>query len=225
MSCLAPAGFVVQDRGMIFDATKHDEIRLIGIRHGESEANAARCYSGQVDAALTARGVEQAQALGERFRGVPFDAMYCSNLSRAQKTAEAIAAHHGIEPHADPILRERDYGDMENRPFDEARERFPEFFERLRVFDTSCPIPGGESADDVRVRVSSFVDRMLAEHLGQTVVLVAHGGILRTLFWHLMDVPFRVVRHSCCGNTSVSSFLLRGSWTLEFWNDTAHLPS
>ena len=201
-----------------------DEIRLIAVRHGETEANAACCYSGKLDTPLTAAGVAQARALGERFRAVHFDAIYSSDLSRARDTALAIARHHGVEPTLDRLLRERDYGDLENLSYDDARTNYPEVFAKLDAYATDFPIPGGESAEQVRARVAAFVDRIVAEHLGQTVVAVAHGGILRALFWHLLDLPYRVVRRSRVDNTAVSAFRrVRGVWTLELWNDTGHL--
>ena len=205
--------------------TEHmDEIRLIAVRHGETAANAACCYSGKLDTRLTVAGVEQARALGERFRSVSFDVIYSSDLSRARDTARAIACHHGIEPRIEPLLRERDYGELENLSYAEARTQYPEVFAKLDAYVTDYPLPGGESAEQVRARVETFVDRIVAEHRGQTVVAVAHGGILRAIFWHLLDLPYRVVRRSRCDNTAVSAFRLdRGVWTLELWNDTGHL--
>ena len=221
---IARCSGIDEDRGMNVAKGHPDEIRLIAVRHGETEANAAGRYSGKLDTPLTQDGVEQARALGERFRNVHFDVIYSSDLSRARNTARAIARHHDMEPIIDPNLRERGYGEMEGLAYGEARSRFPEVFSQLDGFVTSYPIPGGESADQVRERVTTFVERIVREHQGQTVVAAAHGGILRALFWHLLELPYRVVRRSRCDNTAVSVFRYRkGVWMLEMWNDTGHL--
>ncbi|MBU0596244.1 histidine phosphatase family protein, partial [Candidatus Bipolaricaulota bacterium] len=81
-----------------------------------------------------------------------------------------------------------------------------------------------ESAQQVRDRVSAFVRDSVASYAGKTHLVVCHGGIVRALLWHLLDVPYRAARYARSDNTSLSVFrFFRGAWHLERWNDTGHL--
>ncbi|MBU6423779.1 MAG: phosphoglycerate mutase family protein, partial [Chloroflexi bacterium] len=87
------------------------ETTLYFVRHGESEANAARRYAGQADSPLTERGRQQAEAVAAALRGVRLDRVVSSDLSRARDTAAAIAREHGLAVEVFPELREVDVGE------------------------------------------------------------------------------------------------------------------
>ena len=109
---------------------------------------------------------------------------------------------------------------------EEAPARFPEVCDGLRTASPDYVIPGGESAQEVRERLSHFTDDLLRTHIGQTVVAVAHGGVVRIFLWMLLELPYRVAQYSRCENTSVSVFrYFRGTWHLDLWNDVAHLET
>ena len=204
-----------------------DEIILVAIRHGETEGNASRLFVGQTESPLSAQGVAQAAALGERLKDIPFDALYASDLSRAADTAEAVAGHHALVPVLDVRLRERHYGVLEGVGYEsEARERFADVCDGLEASSPTYAIPGGESAAQVRTRLSEFLRELFAKHSGETVVTVAHGGLIRVLLWHLLELPYPVAQYSRCENTSISVFRhFRGNWHLDLWNDVAHLEA
>jgi probable phosphoglycerate mutase len=205
-------------------ASKTETTRLLVMRHGETEANAQRRYMGQDDSPLTSTGRQQVKAASARLGDAQIDAIYASDLLRAARTAEAIAAAVGRPIRFDRRLRERDSGILQGLVDDEARARHPEVFRQLDALVSDYAIPGGESADQVRQRVAVFVRDILDRHPAQNVLAVTHGGIARALIWHLLDVPYASIRWARCDNTSLSSFVhVRGAWALETWNDTAHL--
>ena len=210
---------------MIIKRPGADEVVLIAMRHAESESNVACQYVGRTESRLSARGLEQAEALGHRLSSVSFDVVYSSDLGRAARTAQAITRHRDGEPVLDARLRERHYGVLEGLGYEhEVQERYPEVIARLDSYSSDYVIPTGESAEQVRDRVASFVDDVMAAHIGKTVLVVAHGGVVRALFWHLLDLPYRAVRRACSDNASVSAFRYsNGMWNLELWNDTGHL--
>lgn len=208
---------------MRIDPPVADEILLTVIRHGETESNAVQRYIGQGDSPLSPRGLEQVEALARRFADEAIDALYSSDLGRAERTAAAIARSTGLAPMLDERLRERQYGELEGLGYRESIDRFPETFAAFDRFDIDTPIPGGESARQVRDRVASFVDEHVLPHGGRSIVAVCHGGIMRTFLWHLLDLPYRAARYARSDNTSVSAFRLRrGRWNLQLWNDTSH---
>lgn len=204
-----------------------EEMILVAIRHGQTESNAAKLYVGQSESPLSSLGRQQAAALGERLRHAGLDAVYASDLSRAADTAAAVAAHHPVDAIIDPRLRERHYGILDGVGFeDEAPARFPDVCDGLRSASPEYVIPQGESAQQVRDRLSRFTDDLLSAHIGQTVAAVAHGGVVRILLWVLLELPYRAAQYSRCENTSVSAFRYhRGTWHLDLWNDAAHLET
>src|SRR5437879_8293186 len=91
------------------------------VRHGESEGNAARVFTGQTDSPLTERGRQQAEAVADELAGVKFDRIVSSDLSRTRDTADVIAKRHGMRVEVVPELREIDVGDQTGKTFDETR--------------------------------------------------------------------------------------------------------
>jgi len=209
---------------MITRALASDEILLIAVRHGETESNAAHRFIGQCDSPLSAVGRKQIVALGERLQEEALDRIHASDLGRAADTAREVAKHHAADPAFDKRLRERHYGELEGLGFEESKQRYPEVFEAFDRFEIETPIPGGESAQQVRDRISAFVRESVTPHPGMTHIVVCHGGVVRALFWHLLDLPYSAARYARSDNTSVSVFrFVRGRWHLERWNDTGHL--
>jgi len=211
---------------MITRELASDEILLIAVRHGETESNAARRFIGQSDSPLSPTGLRQAIALGERLRGESIDRIHVSDLGRAVNTARELAKHHAADPSYDERLRERHYGELEGLGFEESKRRYPDVFATFDRYCTETPIPGGESAQQVRDRVAEFLAESVDSHPGETHLVVCHGGIVRVLLWHLLDLPYRAARYARSDNTSVSVFrFTRGAWRLERWNDMAHLDA
>jgi len=157
---------------------------LLLARHGETDWNRELRIQGSSDIGLNELGRRQAQFLAQELTDVELDAIYSSDLSRARATAAAVAATHGLEVSLDPRLRERSFGSWEG----------------LTREDISTFPPGsrhdGESDDEVRVRVLAAVEEIAANHPGQQVLIVSHGGALNTLWHHALGV--RVERWANC---------------------------
>jgi broad specificity phosphatase PhoE len=112
---------------------------------------------------------------------VPFDAVYCSDLARTVESAQLLTGERGLVPVACPEFREINIGRWEGMTLAEILERFQEeFSERARSI-ASFRIVGGESFADVRARALPRLQRLLREHPGGTVLLVAHGGLNRVI--------------------------------------------
>lgn len=133
--------------------------------HATSLDNEAGLASGWHDVALSARGEEQARALGLRYQDVPLAAVYTSDLERARRTAE-LAFGSARRQKRDPRLRECDYGALTRRPSMEIDA------ERLARIDE--PFPGGESYREATVRLSSWLDEAVLRHPQAQVLLIGH---------------------------------------------------
>jgi len=157
---------------------------LLLARHGETDWNRELRIQGSSDIGLNELGRRQAQYLAQELTDVELDAVYSSDLSRAQATAAAVAATHDLEVNLDPRLRERSFGSWEGL----TREDISAFPAGSRH--------DGETDDEVRVRVLAAVEEIAANHPGEQVLVVSHGGALNTLWHHALGV--RVERWANC---------------------------
>ena len=161
---------------------------LVLVRHGQSEWNLKNLFTGWKDPDLSAKGVEEAKAAGQRLKakGLKFDICFTSALTRAQHTLKLILnelGQTGLPETCDQALNERDYGELTGLNKDDARAKFGEDQVLIwrRSFDV--PPPGGESLKDTLARALPYYMHMIQPHVleGKTVLVAAHGNSLRAL--------------------------------------------
>ncbi|GBU19342.1 MULTISPECIES: 2,3-bisphosphoglycerate-dependent phosphoglycerate mutase [Methylobacterium] len=161
---------------------------LVLARHGQSEWNLKKLFTGWRDPDLTELGVEEAKKAGRWLldQGYRFDVAFTSNLKRAQKTCSLILGEMDladIEVVRAAALNERDYGDLSGLNKDDARERWgaEQVHEWRRSYDV--PPPGGESLKDTAARVLPYyIEHILPRVMaGDRVLVAAHGNSLRAL--------------------------------------------
>jgi probable phosphoglycerate mutase len=151
-------------------------LRIYLARHGQTDGNLNRRAQGWTDTPLNETGRRQAAQLAESLRGLAFDAIYASTLSRSRATAEEVAGERPVT--SLPGLRERGLGKWEDRALDD-----PEFKNRPRG---GPPSPDdGETGAEFSERVRAAVEEIRAKHPSGTILIVGHAGanqqILRTL--------------------------------------------
>ncbi|GAA4394709.1 histidine phosphatase family protein [Tsukamurella soli] len=202
----------------------HEPTRLILLRHGQTAASVRRLYSGHGDPPLTEIGRAQAAAAAEQLGGVPIDVAYTSPLGRARETAAAVAGPRGLHVTVEPLLIETDFGGWEGLSFPAARERDPELHARW-LADPTVPAPGGESFDEVLVRVTALRDRLVADHPAQTVLAVSHVTPIKTMLRIALggtaDVLYRM--HLDLASVSIVEFYPDGGASVRLVNRTAQL--
>ena len=138
-------------------------LTLVLTRHGLTDRSTPEQHIGQrIDVSINDQGRKQAEALARRLAPVPFDRVITSPLFRARETAEVLARGTAIE--ADPRLREMDYGAWEGRSYQQIAETDGEYRRRWEAEPDQLSCPGGESGNDVAVRVRSFLGDLLDEH-------------------------------------------------------------
>jgi broad specificity phosphatase PhoE len=148
-------------------------------RHGESDWNVEKRFQGHTDRPLTERGREQAYALADLVAGEKIDAIYTSPLSRAQETAEIVAARVGLEPVALPELREVDTGSWSGLSRADVEARFPEGFARWRSGGSGWE--DGETYEEMAERVISALGTVAEAHPDGRVLVISHGGPIRAI--------------------------------------------
>ena len=201
-------------------------IRLCLVRHGETDWNAQRRIQGQIDIPLNEKGRVQAAATAAGLAGERFDAVYSSDLARAWQTAQPIAAALGLPLHAEPGLRERHYGRMQGLTAEEARVQFPALYAPYAARDPHYDLDGGESLDVFAARVAAALRELAQRHEGQSLVLVAHGGVLDVVYRHATGRCLRQPRDFPVPNAGLNWIEYRDSaWQVVAWADQAHLEA
>jgi len=143
-------------------------------------------YWGSTDIALSQAGLRQAEQLRNRLAAERIDCIYSSDLKRAMLTAETIASAHGLQVTVCPELREIDFGHVEGLTFDEISQLHPEVVRLWMERSAELRYPGGESITKLESRVCLFLERLERHSEGETMLVVAHSGVLRTLACQLL---------------------------------------
>lgn len=200
-------------------------VQLLLLRHGETTWNGAGRIQGSLDSPLTARGVAQARAAGARLASEGIGALYASDLGRAQQTAREIAAATGLTIRSDERLRERCFGALQGKTWDEIAREHPVDARLLRE-DPHRPAPGGESLAQFRDRVLGALARIVAEAGTGRVAVVTHGGVLGIVFREASGIPLGAPRTYTPPNGAVNHVEVVGDrWSIVRWADVDHLPA
>ncbi|HKX93481.1 MAG TPA: histidine phosphatase family protein [Methylibium sp.] len=198
--------------------------RVIAVRHGETAWNVDTRIQGQLDIGLNAKGRWQAGRVAEALAGEGLDVIYASDLARAHDTALAIGRATGLAVRADPSLRERAFGIFEGRTWAEIETHFPEHSARWRAREPGYGPEGGETLRGFYERVVATAAALAARHAGQTIALVAHGGVMDCLYRAAARVALDAPRSWQLGNAAINRLLHTGEgFTLVGWSDTSHL--
>jgi len=201
-----------------------ERTQVIIVRHGQTVWNLAGKRQGHLDSPLTEMGIAQAKALAERLAQENFRILYSSDLGRAVQTAQIIASVTAHEIITDARLRERHLGIFQGLSGDEIRERYPEEYHQHRTIGPDYVIPGGESMRQQVERNVTCLTAIAEKHIGHTIVVVSHGGVLSGLFRHTFSIPFSAPRRFEFMNASLNVFNYEdGSWFLQTWGDVSHL--
>ena len=201
---------------------------FVFLRHGESIGNAESRWQGQSDYALTERGRAQARALAERWKSeaAKFDLIVSSPLVRAKETAEIIASALGAKIELDPLLLERNIGEMEGLTMEEVR-KIPQ-----PPYITPYDPIGGEGEGDwaLFLRAGQALHDLVLRPPG-SYLIVSHGGLLNQLMNAIIGIAPHVdpsgvrFRFENTAFARVIYFPYQHRWVIDTVNDRAHLKS
>ena len=196
------------------------------VRHAEAEGNLYRRIHGWYDSLITGNGFRQIAALEERFRNIPVDAVWSSDLYRTMTTARAVYLPKQLPLHTDPELRELNFDSWEDLPFGQVYHFHREEMELFTHVSPQWRAPGGEDLAQAGARVERAVRRIAERYPGQTVAIFCHGTVIRQFTANakgLAPDQWHTLPHS--ENTAVTHMTYDGSrfrFLLE--GDASHLP-
>lgn len=177
-------------------------LKLLLVRHGETDWNRDRRIMGRQEIGLNETGRLQALALKEALGSFPVDAVYSSSVCRARETAQILVEDRGLTPRYDERLVEIHYGEWVGRTFEEVRALpdYTPYFTRLET-----PVaPGGETLYQVRDRALDFIAQLRREHPDQTVVAVSHADWIKCAVMEFLKIPYENIWKFRIDNVSVS---------------------
>jgi len=198
--------------------------RLLMVRHGETELNSALRYWGKSDVKLSALGLSQAERLRDRLAFEKIDAIYSSSMVRARVTAEIIASGHRLSITECPELCEVDFGKLEGLTFEEIKTQFPAVAKLWIERSPELEYPGGESRSRFYDRVCSFTSRLAKHRPEETLLIVAHSGVLRTIICRLLGIELDFRWQLRLDLASLSTVEIHPNMSvLTLLNDVSHL--
>ena len=203
--------------------------QITAVRHGETAWNAQSRLQGHLDIDLNDLGRWQAQRVGLALADSGISTIYCSDLRRAHDTALAIAQHSGISAtdlRLEPGLRERSFGSFEGLTYEQVSALHPEDALRWKQRDPHWAPPGGESPTALRQRITTTLHAIAAQHPGEHIALVSHGGVLDMLYRLATGQALNAPRTWELGNCAINRLLYTPqALTLVGWADTQHLDA
>jgi len=197
---------------------------LLLARHGETDWNRERRVQGHTDIPLNEEGRRQARKLAERLRAFEIHALLASDLARAAETARIVGEALRLAPRFSPAWREIGLGALEGRDAPGAHKDFGELVSAAAR--QAEPIgEGGETFLGFEARILEGYGQLASDHADRNVLVVSHGGTLKTLIAHLLGLDAkRIDRLSLRANTGLSVIDFRhGRPQLTLLNDARHL--
>ena len=199
-------------------------MRLILVRHGETDWNKLGRCQGVSDVPLNSTGEKQAKDLASSLKGENISAIFSSNLQRALHTAKSISEHHEIEVRIDERFREMDQGDFEGLDFEYIRENYGHILKKWREEPETLRIPGGESLTEVQNRAWQAINNLLKEYSGKNVLVVTHNLTIITLLCKFSGKTLKSFREFIVHETSKTVIDCNNEeFKIEIFNDTSHI--
>lgn len=154
------------------------------VRHGKAEFNVKRMIGGTYEPnPLTSEGRTQTVELAKNLENIRIDKIYSSDLSRAKQTAEIIASKKALSIEFNKLLRERNWGSLQNKTFEEAKKMYPEAFKKEAEIEGQEAfkfryVKDMESLKEAVSRFKRFLQMITSKHYGKTVLAVSHFDII-----------------------------------------------
>lgn len=191
---------------------------LIIIRHGRPEridASEVQATGVAADPGLTDVGLAQAEAMAAWLSMEQIDAVYTSPMRRALETAAPLEKALGLTATVEPGIEEFDDGDG-YIPMEEVKKDKAEWRKMMRGFD-------GADLSQFRATVTTAITNIIANHRGETVALVCHGGVINAWAAHVLELErtmFFPPEYTSINRFRASS---SGHHSLMSLNESAHL--
>ncbi len=169
--------------------------KLFLLRHGEVESRYQRVFGGTIDMDLSPQGHVQAVALANYLKGTPLNSIYCSPMKRAQQTLAPLISQYSFPAKTVDDFHEVHFGDWTGLGWQEVFEKYQiSAFQWLDLMD-KAELPNGECSQKFRQRIEPELRKIIAQHSGESVAIVCHGGVIRMILSILLNLPLAKFAH------------------------------
>jgi probable phosphoglycerate mutase len=199
--------------------------RILLVRHGATVLSAEDRFAGSSDVDLSDEGKALAGRLADRLAKAKIDAFYCSDMKRTVQTATIVAQPHGHSPVGVAGLREIDHGKWERMIHKDVEKQYAGEYAAWSADPLNAAPPGGETGLHVLSRAMPALLKIVADHAGQTVLVVSHKATNRLLLCGLMGIDPREYRERIAQDLACLNILQFKDPThaeVELLNDTSH---
>lgn len=191
-------------------------------RHGETEWNIEKRLQGRGDSPLTENGIQRAKELRDRIKNIDIDVIYSSPIKRALNTANILRGNKNIDIVTDDSLMEMCFGDYEGKKIDIVQEENPSWdINLIMQGNVEICAPNGENLKEVRERISKLMNKIIAENIGKSILIVTHGITLKALMYYFKD---KDVNSEVMGQATLTKINIdeKNNFYIEFKNDDSH---
>lgn len=201
--------------------------KIYFVRHCEAMGNLKRLFQGISDFDISEMGAKQLEFLKNRFTNIKIDKVYSSPLIRAYKTGLAVKGDKDIDIEKCDGLIELNGGIVEGKPFLETFSQMPHLADAWDNHPEDFHPECGESMRHAYDRIYETVKKLAQENRGKTIACTTHGGVTRCLLCRILFNDIHKLKDTpWADNTAISLINIddNGNMSLEFYNDTTHLP-
>ncbi|MEM5799341.1 MAG: histidine phosphatase family protein [Candidatus Aenigmatarchaeota archaeon] len=195
-------------------------MRILLIRHGQTDANKKNIIQGWLDFKLNDTGIKQSKLLAKKLKKESIDCFYSSDLKRAIMTTYEVKKYHPtIDWIKTSIIRERNFGRHEGMPVEEYYNLIKYYGLEVHEF---VP-PFGESYYNVRKRVGVFFRELIRKHKKDIVAVISHGVFNKAFISHVFNISLKEAAKIEQQNTCVNIIEVKSRPKLITLNDFSHL--
>lgn len=198
-------------------------MRLLLVRHAETDCNNKGIFLGWIDESLNQNGILQAEKIAKRLKNINIDIIFSSDLKRAKETAEIINKYHHVKIEFKRELRERNFGIFQGKP----KEKLFDAVKKSNIEFHKYKPKDGESCLEVQKRVVNFFKKIAKKYSDKTVLIVTHGAVIMELLFYLTKLPRNEYRKLEQDKTALNIIKINkdGTSQIELINNTDHLNS
>lgn len=199
-------------------------MKLVLVRHGESNWNKIGLVQGWRNPHLSKHGQDQTKSLAQKLSINHFEALYSSPLCRAYEGAKILSEHLGLPIIIKERLKEMGLGKWEGKSLKRIEREYPGMPARWFEKPTGMKIPGGENIASFRKRVIAVFDEIRNKHRDENVLAVTHGGVISIYLVHLLGMNPDYIWRIPLKNTAITTLIFHGDRVnVANFNDTCHL--
>ena len=199
-------------------------LKVILVRHGETDWNTKQIFRGRKDIPLNEVGLAQAKAVGVSLSDIQIDAIYSSPLARALETAKVLAESRSLEVELEEGFIDIDFGKWQGITHEKVKEEYESLYEMWLKNPQMVTFPGGETLRDVSTRSMGASEKVLKKHSGKTLAVVSHRVVNKVLLCSILGLELSYFWHIKQDTCAINRFEYKDKkFYLTLLNDTCHL--